>query len=277
MTAGNGVRDSASVADGLKPLDARVFSRKLECQMRKPAVVRGAVPMLDAGGNGNDGSGRHLDQRVPPGLIIVAAADANQYLPAVFLCLMDMPMIPAARLEGDVVDWEPGSGNEREIASAFEILRIDVIRRTDREKDRFLICVFLGERRVRRCPDVFCQAERRPGFRPAGVKRGVRQRGGDFIARYAFFFRVLKMMTERGVRDSLRHERDDGQEAAGFQIDSAAVPVFAEQDIVVIMCEIGGEIAERVPACGLYDFFLYWLILSQLFLITIRSGLELAE
>ena len=57
-------------------------------------------------------------------------------------------------------------------------------------------------------------------------------------------------MTERGVRDSLRHERDDGQEAAGFQIDSAAVPVFAEQDIVVIMCEIGGEIAERVPACG---------------------------
>ena len=69
-------------------------------QMLEPGILGGTVPVFYLCRDGNDGAGSHLLRLLAQFLIPAATCDANQHL---HLFVMDMPVVTAARLEGDVV------------------------------------------------------------------------------------------------------------------------------------------------------------------------------
>ena len=63
-------------------------------------------------------------------------------------------------------------------------------------------------------PDLFCKIENCPGFWPAGIERNVGYNRGNLVFGDTVFLCVFKLIFERAVGDSLRHERDNGNNAA---------------------------------------------------------------
>ena len=87
-------------------------------QMLEPGVFSGYVPVLHFGGNGDDGARSQLLRFLAPFLIPAATSDTDQYL---YLLVVDVPIVAAARLEGYVVYTTAYIG---QIAVANEILSI---------------------------------------------------------------------------------------------------------------------------------------------------------
>lgn len=58
--------------------------------------------------------------------------------------------------------------------------------------------------------------------------------------------RVLQMVFQGAVCDSLTHEQDDGNNAPGFQINLLVVPVFSEKDIIIKMRKFRGKFPKSV-------------------------------
>ena len=67
--------------------------------MLEPRIFGGTVPVLHFGRDGDDGAGSHLLRFFAPFLIPAATGDADEHL---YLLVVNMPVIAAARLEGDV-------------------------------------------------------------------------------------------------------------------------------------------------------------------------------
>ena len=90
------------VGDGLAPLVAGVLAGHLEGHVGEPAVFGCAVPVLDLGGDDHRVAGGQRLGRLAPFLVPAAAGGAQQDLPAAFGRVMDVPVVAAARLKGDV-------------------------------------------------------------------------------------------------------------------------------------------------------------------------------
>lgn len=74
---------------------------------------------------------------------------------------------------------------------------------------------------------------------------------------YAVFSGFHQMEFKRTVGDALTDERSDCHKAAVAKRQQiVAAPDFAEKHIVVKMCELRGEVAERIAPRCLYDFYL---------------------
>ena len=114
--------------------------------------------------------------------------------------------------------------------------------------------VLIGQVALARLPYLFREVEDSPAFRPSGVKRRVGDDRGDLFLRDAVRLRVLEMELEGRIGDALRHERDDRDDAARLYVDILIVPVLAEENIVIVMCKLRGELAECISACRLYYF-----------------------
>ena len=67
--------------------------------MLEPRIFGGAVPMFYFGRDGDNGAGSHFYRLLAPFLIPAATGDADQYL---HLFVMDMPIVTAARFEGNI-------------------------------------------------------------------------------------------------------------------------------------------------------------------------------
>lgn len=65
-------------------------------------MLSGDVPVLDIGGDVDYSSGQNLDGSFPFFLIPAPACDAVKHLAAPFRDMVDMPVVAAARLEGDI-------------------------------------------------------------------------------------------------------------------------------------------------------------------------------
>ena len=94
------VGESGSVLDRFQPFVGGVYAGNFHCQVGKPAVRRGAVPVLDAGGNIDDISGQDLHRLFAPLLIEAASGDSDEDLTAALIGMMDMPVVAA-------VNWTP--------------------------------------------------------------------------------------------------------------------------------------------------------------------------
>ena len=67
--------------------------------MLEPRVFGGTVPVFDLGGNGNDGTGGHLNGFFAPFLIPATAGNANKHL---HLFVVNVPVVAAAGLKGHI-------------------------------------------------------------------------------------------------------------------------------------------------------------------------------
>ena len=69
-------------------------------QVLEPRVFLCSVPVLHLGRNSDDGAGSHLNGSLAPFLIPAAPSNADEHL---YLLVVNMPVIAAARLVGDVL------------------------------------------------------------------------------------------------------------------------------------------------------------------------------
>ena len=112
------------VGDRFEPLVAEAGLLGGEVgQVLHPAVGGGAVPVLGAGGDGDHHAGRQLHGSLAPFLIPSAAADADQHLDGV---VVDVPVVAAAGLEGDVAEAADGV-EHGEVALPDEVFGIGVV------------------------------------------------------------------------------------------------------------------------------------------------------
>ena len=88
----------------LAPLVRGVFAGHFHCQMREPAIGCSTVPVLDLRGNVHHIARMQLQRRFAPFLIVAPACHADKDLSATLCGMVDVPVVPAARLKGDVVN-----------------------------------------------------------------------------------------------------------------------------------------------------------------------------
>ena len=84
------------------PLVPGLLTGHFYCNVGKPAVLFGSVPVLHLRRDGNDHSGSQTDGRFSLLLIPALAGGADEKLPAAAFSVMDMPVVAAPRLKGDI-------------------------------------------------------------------------------------------------------------------------------------------------------------------------------
>ena len=86
----------------LAPLVRGALTGHFHCQMREPAIGCSTVPVLDLRGNVHHIARMQLQRSFAPFLIVAPACHADKDLPATLCGMVDVPVVPAARLKGDV-------------------------------------------------------------------------------------------------------------------------------------------------------------------------------
>ena len=245
------------VGDGLQPFVGGLLAGDLEGQVREPAVGCRSMPMLDIRGDVNDRTGQDPYGGFALLLIPTLTSYADKHLSASFGRAMDVPVVTAARLEGDIVDNHLVVGDGGEVAVADKIAGEGRVRFSDWENHLPLesgLGVFACEFLV---PDLFSQPECCPCFGPTGIKTNVGEDLGDLRSGDAILFRGLEMISQRTVRDTLADERGDRDQAAVAQPKFVGTaPDLTEKNVVVKFREFGREGAELLAASCLLDFFL---------------------
>ena len=124
------------VADRLAPLVAAVLAGNLNGDMAEPAVGLRTVPVLDIRRNGDDIADAQTLRGLALLLIPALAVNTDEQLSAAALRVVDVPVVAAARLKGDVREKHrlSGNGQRLEEAAAGEILRIRVVRLAEAEE-----------------------------------------------------------------------------------------------------------------------------------------------
>ena len=220
--------------------------------MGEPAVRRGAVPVLHLSGDVHHVAGLQRPGGLALLLIPAAAGHADQNLAAAALCVVDVPVVAAARLEGDVAHPHLAGGEGRKVALAHKVPGVGVVGRANGEHHLALMAgLFVGA--LLFGPHVLRHAEGRPRFGPAGVKGRVGENFGDLGAGDAVLLRRGQVIAERFIHQPLGHQRHHRDEGAVPQAEGALpAPHLAEQHVVVQMGELRGEPAQRVPSCRLF-------------------------
>ena len=126
------------VGDGLAPLVGTVGARGFEGHVAHPAVGRSTMPVLHVRGDVHHVTGDDLAGLFAPFLIPALAVGDEQDLAAALGRMVDVPVVAAAGLEGDVGDelgllWV---GQRVQIRAAREVLRIGVVGGAGAEKGR---------------------------------------------------------------------------------------------------------------------------------------------
>ena len=127
------------IGDRLQPFIGTVHAGDLQGQMGEPAVGSRAVPVLDAGGDVDHVAGMQFPGRLAPLLIVAVSGHAEQHLTAALLGLVDMPIVPAARLKGHIVHPHRTGGQGLQIALPHKILGKSIVGRADGEDHRLLV------------------------------------------------------------------------------------------------------------------------------------------
>ena len=217
--------------------------------MGEPAVRRSAVPVLYTGHNVDHIAGAQLLRLFAPFLIVAPACHADEDLPAAFGCFVDVPVVAAAGFKGHIEDFDLLRGDWRKIALPAEILCKAVIGRADGEDHTVLVqLLFISVFRI--CPDVLCHSECRPSLGPTRIKRSVRQDFRNFTAGNSVFLGHLQMMSERGIRQPLRHQCCHGDEGTvACRKLAFPAPNLTEKNIIIELCELRRKFTKHISAC----------------------------
>ena len=109
------------IADRLQPLVAVAgLGISVIGEVLHPTVLGGAVPVLHAFGNGDDGARDQPNGFLAPFLIPATTAHADQHLHGT---VVNVPIIATARLEADIAETSCGI-KDGEVAVANEILGV---------------------------------------------------------------------------------------------------------------------------------------------------------
>ena len=225
--------------------------------MGEPGILGGTVPMLYISRDMDDRSGQNLHSGLALLLIPTSAGDSYQHLSTAFRRLMYVPVVAAAGLERHIGKRYLIFGNRRQIAVAGKILGISGIGFAYGENHLTLESrLGIAARKVF-IPYVLRKPESGPRLGPTGIESYVGNDFGDFSTGNAVLLRVLQMMEQRRICDTLGNERRDCHKATVAQRQEVvAAPYLAEKDVIVQMSELRSELAEGVASRCLYYFLL---------------------
>ena len=170
------------------------------------------MPVFDAGSNIDYIAGVQFLRLFAPFLIVAPSGHADEDLSAALISLMDMPVIPAARLKGDIEDPHLAGGEGRQIALSGEILGKAVVGVTDGEYHAVLVCLFFIAGIL--CPDLLGHTEGRPCFGPSCIEGRMGQDFRDLAAGDPVLLCRHQVMLEGGIRQPLGHQRGHGDQRA---------------------------------------------------------------
>ena len=191
------------------------------------------MPMLDPSRDVDHISGVQLLSRFAPFLIVPYSSNADQNLSAALCCMVDMPVVTAARFKSYIKDADLRSRERRKIAPADKILGIRVIGFPDGEDHGFLVRGFCIDSAFL-APYVFCHAEGWPCIRPTRIKSGVRKNFRNLCLCDAIVLGCFQMVFQRVVRDALGHERNHSDEGAISKRELVLpAPDLSEKNIVI--------------------------------------------
>ena len=101
------------IRDRLAPFVLAVFAGDFNGDVAEPAVGLSAVPVLDVGGDHDDAALLQADGGLALFLIPALACGADQQLAAALGGVVDVPVVAAARLKGNVGPNSPPLGSVR--------------------------------------------------------------------------------------------------------------------------------------------------------------------
>ena len=107
--------------DSLQPLVPAIFAGYLQCQMRKPAVRGGSVPVLYPCGNIDHITRIQFLGFFSPFLIEALPGNADQNLSAALVRMMNMPVVAASGLKSDIVYANLMGGKGIQVALSHKI------------------------------------------------------------------------------------------------------------------------------------------------------------
>lgn len=120
------------------PFGPRLFSRHLHGKMLEPGILCCAMPVLYPSRDVHHVTRPKLPGFAAPLLIPPAPADADQHLPASAFRVMDMPVVPAARLKGHIECGNLFLCQNRKIALSGKILCESFILLSNRKYGKFV-------------------------------------------------------------------------------------------------------------------------------------------
>ena len=92
------------ITDRFTPLIGSFHAWHFNGKMGHPAVSGSTMPVLDSRGNSDHRARFQLYGILSPFLIPAGSPDTDQDLAAALLCMMDMPVVAAARLKRYIID-----------------------------------------------------------------------------------------------------------------------------------------------------------------------------
>ena len=165
-------------------------------------------------------------------LIISTSGYAYKNLSATALCMVDMPVVPAARLKCDIEDSNLTGGYRCQIALSDEILCTCIVWLSNWEY-HFLCMrthrwIFVRQIALINIPDFLCQIENCPTIWPSCVKCYMGDDRSDFLLCHTMCLRILQMEFQRRICDPLCYKCDYGNDASCLDINILVVPVFSK-------------------------------------------------
>ena len=118
-----------------------------------------------------------------PFLIAAPASHTDQDLTTAFVGMVDVPVIPASRLKGDIEYPYLTGGEGGKLALAGKILGKAIVGAANGEHHSVGVSLFATVRRISLAPDLLCHAEGCPRFRPARIKGRMGQDIRDLFPR----------------------------------------------------------------------------------------------
>ena len=196
----------------LAPFVGELGTGGVEGHVAEPGVFLRAVPVAGIGGDFYHITGRKAPGGLALLLIPAFAIYADEDLAAAFLGVMDVPMVAATGLEGNIADGQgiAGLGEHLEIGISGEIFRISAIE-IPLAKESAVLGVALGVH-------FFRHGEGCPGVRPAGVEGDVGQDFRHLRAGDAILLGLIQMVFQRIVGNAFADQCADGDDGAQLGI-----------------------------------------------------------
>ena len=180
--------------------------------MAEPAVSLGPVPVLDLSGDGDNIAGLQAPGRLALLLIPALAVHAQQQLSAALGSVMDVPVVAAAGLEGDVGYKYRllGVREGLEIALTHKILGVGGVGVALAEEAAVVF-------RLAAVIDLLCHAESGPGVGPSGVESQMGQDLCHLSFGDAVGLGCGEVILQGRIGDALADEGGDGDDGTGLE------------------------------------------------------------
>ena len=182
-----------------------------------------------------------------PFLIPTSSIGTEQQLSAALFCLVNVPVVAAARFKGHIGNEYGfiGIGEGIEVGLTCKVFGVGIIWFTQTEETAICAGIILI--------DLHRHAEGCPGIGPAGIECDMGKHLSHLIFCHTILSGSCQMVLERAVNHTLADQNGNGDHGAQLQGELIFPgPDFSEQHIIIQLCEFRRECSQGIAAGCLF-------------------------